>query len=393
MNRDADHAIDGACMNDGVQRRRDELPRVESVIVFLSCAREDEGVRERLERHLTALERDGRIRLFHEGRVAGGASVQPEVKENLRSARIVLLLVSADFLHAKCAGGGEVEISLERQRRGEVEVIPVLVRPCDLTSSPFGDIRLLPNDGRPVSQHEDPEEAIRDVAIELRKAVDKLTGAAMDDVAGKRGDALAGSRVPVTRAPRARMLVATGLVAAGSVAVVMIDARHAQPTTLIPATSMPVKPAAGSVADLAPPRSSEGRSDPSSVELVPPAPRLVPPAPREARGEHLSMPSRPSPAPSVAGSPASAGASAPTPGVSIVQTGDLVVGDGGRVAVGNRKDGTIDVETGAVTLGAHAGARVGNITQAEMPATSGVRVRTGDVKAGDGATIDIGNVH
>ncbi|XXX74912.1 toll/interleukin-1 receptor domain-containing protein [Sorangium sp. So ce134] len=385
-------------MNNGSQGITGKLPGVEPVIVFLSCAREDEETRERLERHLAPLERDGKIRLFHEGRVAGGASVHSEVEENLRSARIVLFLVSADFLHAKCAEGAEVGLSLERQRRSEVKVIPVLVRPCDLTSSPFGDIKHLPSDGRPLSQHADPDEAMRDITVALREEVDKLTGnavtsrevtgrsAAMADLTGERGHALAGSRSPMTRTPRARILAAMGLVAAGGVAVVSIDARHSQHTTTVTAISTSVDPSAGSVADLGPPLMNETRADPPSAELVPSAPR-------SARDEDSLRPLRPSPAPSVAGAPVSTGAPALTPGVSSIRTGDLVVGDGGLIAVGNRKDGTIDVETGAVTIGDDAGASVGNVTRAEMPARNSVRVRTGDVKGGDNATIDIGNIH
>lgn len=383
-------------MSDRVQRGQHVLPGIEPVIVFLSCAPEDDEIRARLERHVAALEHDGRIRLFHEGRIACGTHVQTEVEENLRSARIVLFVVSADFIHAKCSEGTEVEFALERQRRGEAKVIPVLARPCDLTSSPFRDIQPLPSDGRPISQHKDPEKALWDIAVALREEVDGLSanvGACRDATgrspvtqkrAGEPGGLLDEWRSSVTRIPRAGMLAAMGLVVVGGVAMA-IGARHLRTTTTEPSFGLRVGSSAGSVAVPGPPLMNETRPELPFAKRVPSIPSM-------SRVDESVGPSRPSPTPSVDRPRASTGASALTPGVSSVRTGNLVVGDGGRVAVGNRKGGMVDVETGAVTIGDDAGASVGNVTQAEAPARNGVRVRTGDVKGGDGATIEIGNV-
>ena len=77
-----------------------------------------------------------------------------------------MLLISADFLASDyCAR--EVTIALARQSRGEVHLIPVLLRPSLFEHSALGKLQAIPlRDGRtaPVSSWDDQDEALMQVA-------------------------------------------------------------------------------------------------------------------------------------------------------------------------------------------------------------------------------------
>ena len=63
--------------------------------VFLSYSHVDEKYRDELEKHLMSLKRQGLIDSWHDRRIAPGEEWASSIDENLRSADIILLLVSA----------------------------------------------------------------------------------------------------------------------------------------------------------------------------------------------------------------------------------------------------------------------------------------------------------
>lgn len=66
--------------------------------VFFSYSHEDEELRNRLEKHLALLKRQGLVDAWHDRRILAGSDLDQAISANLESADIVLLLVSADFL-------------------------------------------------------------------------------------------------------------------------------------------------------------------------------------------------------------------------------------------------------------------------------------------------------
>lgn len=143
------------------------------VDVFISYAPKDEAHREALEKHLTALWRQGLVTTWHEGKVAPGEAWELVISAHIDLARLVLLLVSADYL-ADDPYWREMERALERHRAGEARVIPILVDACDWEHAPFGKLKPLPDDRRAVTSWPNSSEAWRDVVLGIRRAVEEL---------------------------------------------------------------------------------------------------------------------------------------------------------------------------------------------------------------------------
>jgi hypothetical protein len=144
------------------------------VRIFVSYAHEDDALRDELMTHLSLLVRQGLIAPWQDRSIRPGDDWESAIDENLEAADIVLLLVSADFMASDYIESKELRRALERHDAGEARVIPVILRPVDWESSPFGRLQAIPKDAKPVTTWPDRDEAWANVVKSLRSAVANL---------------------------------------------------------------------------------------------------------------------------------------------------------------------------------------------------------------------------
>ena len=140
--------------------------------VFFSYSHADEELRNELEKHLAGLLRQGVITAWHDRRIGPGEELHGHIHDQLNTADIVLLLVSADFLASDYCYDVEMMRAMERHERGEARVIPVILRPCDWHGAPFGALMAVPPDGKPVVRHA----TLDDGFLEVAKAIRQVAG-------------------------------------------------------------------------------------------------------------------------------------------------------------------------------------------------------------------------
>ena len=148
------------------------------ISLFYSYSHKDEALRKKLETHLSLLRDQGVIRDWHDRRVEAGTEWDGIINENLDQAGMILLLVSADFLASRYCRDVEVARAMERHEAGTARVIPVILRPVDWHSAPFGKLAALPRDGKPVTTWKNRDEAFTDIARGIREAAKSLATAA-----------------------------------------------------------------------------------------------------------------------------------------------------------------------------------------------------------------------
>jgi hypothetical protein len=139
--------------------------------IFFSYSHADEALRDRLEVHLALLKRQGVIETWHDRRIAPGEPIDRSIGARLDTAEVILLLVSPDFVASDYCYDVEMTRALERHERGEAVVIPVILRPCDWQGAPFGDIKALPKDGKPVTKWPDLDEAFLDITNGIKEVL------------------------------------------------------------------------------------------------------------------------------------------------------------------------------------------------------------------------------
>ena len=146
------------------------------VTLFYSYAHEDETLRDELQGHLKLLERRGLLAPWHDRRIVPGADWSGAIDSNLRSAELVLLLVSKDFIESDYIMGTELAVAMQRQAERAAVVVPIVVRavdfdPDDAQELPFLRLQGLPTDLRPVTSWPNRDEAWTNVAKGLRATV------------------------------------------------------------------------------------------------------------------------------------------------------------------------------------------------------------------------------
>jgi hypothetical protein len=145
-----------------------------AVEIFYSYAHEDEALRGQLEKHLSVLSQRDVIRAWHDRKIGAGEKWEKQISEHLESARLILLLVSADFLASPYCFGVELKRAMQRHDAGEALVIPIILRPVDWTGAPFSELQALPTDAKPVTSWSNMDEAFLDIAKGIRAAVEGL---------------------------------------------------------------------------------------------------------------------------------------------------------------------------------------------------------------------------
>ena len=110
------------------------------ISLFYSYSHKDEALRKKLETHLSLLKDQGVISGWHDRRIEAGTEWDGVINENLEEAGMILLLVSADFLASRYCRDVEIARAMERHEAGTARVIPVILRPVDWHSAPFGKL-------------------------------------------------------------------------------------------------------------------------------------------------------------------------------------------------------------------------------------------------------------
>ena len=138
-----------------------------SVTLFISYAHADEGLKLQLEKHLTPLRRNGVIERWSDHQIEAGQDWAHEIDRNLKTADIILLLVSPDLLFSEYCTGVELKEAMKRHHSNEAIVVPVILKSCNWDLMEFGKLQAVPREGKAVSTWPDKDEAFTDVTARI----------------------------------------------------------------------------------------------------------------------------------------------------------------------------------------------------------------------------------
>lgn len=145
-----------------------------SIDIFFSYSHKDEVLRDELVKQLSLLRRQGWIANWYDRDIEAGTEWKQEIDEHLNTARIILLLISPDFMASDYCYDIEMKRAMERHEAKEATVIPVILRPVDWHDAPFGKLQASPRDGRAINTWSNRDEAFLNVAQGIRRVVEGL---------------------------------------------------------------------------------------------------------------------------------------------------------------------------------------------------------------------------
>lgn len=120
--------------------------------VFISYSHKDEDWKDRLVTHLHVLQMQDMINVWDDRRIEIGDDWRPEIENAINRASIVILMISANFLTSKFILDKEVPKFLERRSKGDLRVVPLIVKPCAWKQVEWlSEIQGRPKDNYPLS--------------------------------------------------------------------------------------------------------------------------------------------------------------------------------------------------------------------------------------------------
>lgn len=162
-----------------------DTPMKEAPLVFVAYQHRDSRWLQELENHLGALIHAGKIEFFDDRKILAGKEWDPAVKAKLNSAKIIVPLISSNFLSSKYIQTIEFPTAIARHRDGSATVIPVLLDHCDWQSLEhrgfaLSQLNFLPkdenNDLKPVSEWRSRRPvAFTQIAQRIRKCVEEIS--------------------------------------------------------------------------------------------------------------------------------------------------------------------------------------------------------------------------
>ncbi len=150
------------------------------VKIFIAYARLDVAYLQQVRKYLHPLERRKIIQVWYDGEIASGEPWEQHIKDNLQSAQIILLLVSANSLYSEYFYDKEMKKALERHENKEAIVIPIILDDCMWEHTELGRLQALPQDGEPIEDWVRPSKAYKNVAEGILERVKKLKAKAIE---------------------------------------------------------------------------------------------------------------------------------------------------------------------------------------------------------------------
>jgi hypothetical protein len=130
-----------------------------STKVFISYSHKDEEFKDSLTEHLAGLVRSGVISEWNDRKIIPGTDWSNEISENLKSADLILFLISSSFLSSDYCVNVEAETALTMHKSGEAQLIPIVIRAVDWSDTELSKLQGLPKDAQPISLWSDRDEA------------------------------------------------------------------------------------------------------------------------------------------------------------------------------------------------------------------------------------------
>ncbi|WP_165423853.1 FxSxx-COOH system tetratricopeptide repeat protein [Ktedonosporobacter rubrisoli] len=151
----------------------------QAVKIFFSYATsspKDKRLFKKLAAHLSVLRRQRLIDEWYDSAISVGNNFSQIIENQLRSADIIVLLISAEFLASPRCYEYEMQRALELSTSGKARLIPVILSPIDWETLPLVNYAPLPMGGTPLSLKRNLDAGLVEVAQGIRKVVEELAG-------------------------------------------------------------------------------------------------------------------------------------------------------------------------------------------------------------------------
>lgn len=126
--------------------------------IFISYSHRDQEWKDRLVISLGMMQREGLLDIWNDSRIKAGSNWKQEIEKAIKNAKIIILLISADYLASDFVTDFEFPKIIKQQSESGSVVLPVLIRPSTWSHVKWlRDFQIFPPDLQPLSSGSDFE--------------------------------------------------------------------------------------------------------------------------------------------------------------------------------------------------------------------------------------------
>ncbi|HEX7736538.1 MAG TPA: toll/interleukin-1 receptor domain-containing protein [Ktedonobacteraceae bacterium] len=127
-----------------------------------------------LKSSLAQLEKEKLITFWDKRQIIPGTEASRVFNNHLQSARVILLLISSDFMALDFPFSETMQMLVKKHQKQETHILPILLRPVSWKTAPFGKLKPLPGNGEFITRWNDEEEALFNIAEGVEQIVNNL---------------------------------------------------------------------------------------------------------------------------------------------------------------------------------------------------------------------------
>lgn len=140
--------------------------------LYLSFVEEDLDAFRKFRKHLSLLKDRGLIETWSREDVLPGANINEEVKKQLNKANMILFFVSIELLTDPDIRKIELKVALQRVKKKEAQILPVLYRRCAWTLTDLGKFQPYPNSGKFIDMWQNEDDGWTTVVEEIHRILE-----------------------------------------------------------------------------------------------------------------------------------------------------------------------------------------------------------------------------
>lgn len=145
------------------------------VKVFCSYSHQDRDLKERLKKHLSTLQRKGRITAYwSDEKLSAGTEFDPAIESELGKADLILVLLSASYSDSDYCWNRELLPAVGRHRAGVARVVPILLSAMNWDVPPINQLTIIPRNLKAVTSWPNTDEAFAEITHEIDRVIDEV---------------------------------------------------------------------------------------------------------------------------------------------------------------------------------------------------------------------------
>lgn len=144
------------------------------IAAFISYSHNDHTLKNELINHLSPLVRMNKLKIWEDGEIDPGQIWEQEIMSKLEDAKIILCLISSDFIASDFCYSVELKNALDGHEKKTKVVVPIQLRECAWKMLPIGKIQGIPK--IPISSSKNIDEAWTEVVEGINKCLLSING-------------------------------------------------------------------------------------------------------------------------------------------------------------------------------------------------------------------------